>query len=196
MKHYEEIANRVLERRDEYVARQSQKRKTMMKIASVTCAFALVALVGIGAWQAGGQNADPAVENAGTSTTLYTAPTESKDNTGGDGGGGCVIHSVRYHRIPSNFRAYDIEKWEEAISGNPEDFNIENYVDYFDISREEFIKAMGWDVEKLDEKIDDQEGPWRCPYTYNQFLDAIYGDDVELKNWVFARERETWIKEE
>ena len=44
MKHYEEIANRVLERRDEYVARQNQKRQTVMKITSVACAFALVAL--------------------------------------------------------------------------------------------------------------------------------------------------------
>lgn len=190
MKHYEEIANRVLERRDEYVARQNQKRKTMMKIASVTCAFALVALVGFGVWQAGGQNADPVGGDTLTSTPPETiAPTESDGpGIGGDVDEECKEHNMYYHRTVTLFMGEKLDAFLDSLGEerNPEDVNIVNLVRYCNISREEFIAAHNgmWTQSNLDEIA------WNhgngCPYTKNQFLDAIYGDDAELTAWVFA----------
>ena len=187
MKHYEEIANRVLERRDEYVARQKQKRKTVMKITSVTCALALVALAGFGVWQFGGQSAAPvAEENATKAPTVTTAPTEND----GPGIGGdedeffCKVHSHEYH-AESNV-IIDKSAWLEHLGKDydPEDRNLIAFVEFTGITREEYMKYQGWTEDKLDEIAWDH-GPG-CPYTKRQFLDAIYGDDSELTAWVFS----------
>ena len=203
MKHYEEIANRVFERRDAYVARQKKRRQTAIRVTSVVSSFVLVALLGVGIWQSGWLTPEaPMVEEPhATGTTApvsTTAPTTEKlDGTGGDEEE-CTVHSARYHRIPSNFRAYDMEVYlETKKEQDGETINIVDFIEFFDISRETFIEAMKWDAVNLDEKIDDDEGDRYCPYTYNQYLDAIYGDDEELKAWVFAPEinwpkAETW----
>ena len=140
---------------------------------------------------------------------VETAPTtEPTENTGLAIGGDeneCTVHGWRYHRIPSNLLVvYDSTPWKEVIKEDKEEgkynesFNIINYVEYYNISREEHIELMGWDEEKLDELMEDREGNRYCPYTYNQLLDAIYGDDEELKEWVFAPEYTSWpeIEEE
>ena len=199
MKHYEEIANRVLERRDEYVARQKQKRQTVMRITSVTCAFALVALVGFGVWQAGGQNADPAVENTGTSTTL---PVEQDVLKNPDGLGGldegCPVHNEYYHAISGNFDREKLTgyveyyKSKEVPVGECDDpCNIVDFVKWAGITREELMKAKGWSEEELDEQVDYETSYGKAPYTKRQWLDAVLGDNPELSAWVFADES-TW----
>lgn len=190
MKTSDEMVSSLLERRDAYVARQKQKRRTVMKITSAACAFALVALVGLGVTRTGrGSPATPPVD-----TPVTTEPTEEKlDGTGGDEDM-CTIHSLRYHAIPGSLlKHYPVEPYAES---DDEDYeNIVGYVEYYSIPREEFVELMNWDAEKLDELVDDREGKRYCPYTYNQYLDAIYGDDAELAAWVFASER-TWPEQE
>lgn len=197
MKNYEEIANSVFERRDAYVTRQKQKRRTAMKIASATCAFALVALGAFGVAKSGWLTPDtPPVDDPAV-TAPTTEPTEEISRPTGGDENACTEHSLRYHSIPSNFRDYDTTPWKEAIKkdkeeGKPnESFNIVSFVEYYEIPRSEFIETMGWNAKELDELVDDKEGNQYCPYTYNQFLDAIYGDDEELTAWVFASES-TW----
>ena len=137
-----------------------------------------------------------------TATPTTEAAENNASHTGGDDES-CTVHSLRYHSIPSNFRDYDIEAWIESIEEDEEEgkynesSNIVNFVEYFNIPRERFIELMKWDAEKLDELVDDAEGNRYCPYTYNQFLDAIYGDNAGLTAWVFASES-TWpeMKEE
>lgn len=63
-----------------------------------------------------------------------------------------------------------------------ENAHIINFVDFFDVSRETFIDIYGWG-DKLDEKATDHF--IYAPYTYRQFVDAIYGDDEALRDWVF-----------
>ena len=96
LKNYDEIANRVLERRDAYVARQKQKRQLVMKITSVACALVLVALVGVGVWQGAPADTTPMVD-APQTTTPTTAPT--KDTGPGIGGDSniCLEHNMMYH---------------------------------------------------------------------------------------------------
>lgn len=59
---------------------------------------------------------------------------------------------------------------------------ILEFVQDFNITREEFIAAYGWGG-KLDEKATDHFA--YAPYTYRQFLDAVYGNDPVLRDWVF-----------
>ena len=189
MKNYEEIANSVFERRDAYVTRQKQKRRTAMKIASATCAFALVALGAFGVAKSGWLTPDtPPVDDPAV-TAPTTEPTEDNvPGIGGDGDDECMEHNLYYHRTVTLFIGERLDSFIAHLgeNPNPEDVNIINIVQYCDISREEFIAAYNglWTEENLDEIA------WNhgngCPYTKNQFLDAIYGDDPELTAWVFA----------
>lgn len=192
MKTSDEMVSSLLERRDAYVTRQNQKRRTVMRFASVTCAVALVALLGVGVAHSGWLTpVTPSVDDPAV-TAPITKPTEEGSRPTGGDDGSCTVHSLRYHSIPSNFRDYDIEAWIESIEEDEEEgkynesSNIVNFVEYFNIPRERFIELMKWDAEKMDELMDDAEGNRYCPYTYNQFLDAIYDDNAELTAWVFA----------
>ena len=53
MKNCNEMVNSLLERRDQYAVEQKRKKKTAMRLTSVACSFAFVALLGVGAWQGG-----------------------------------------------------------------------------------------------------------------------------------------------
>ena len=77
MKNYEEIANTVFERRDAYVARQRQKRRTVIKITSAAC----VALT-VGLWQGGVFDpATPPVDMPGDTTSTAEPTKDTTEST-------------------------------------------------------------------------------------------------------------------
>lgn len=76
---------------------------------------------------------------------------------------------------------YSYESYRSLAGANA---NIVDYVAFAGISRETFIDIYGWG-DKLDEKATDHFA--YAPYTYRQFVDAIYGDDEALRDWVFDR---------
>ena len=82
MKNYDDLTNRLLERRNRYVATQQKKRKMMLRVsASVGCA-AVVALAGVGLVRSGVFDQTPPVTNAVVkTTTVTTAPTEQDVTT-------------------------------------------------------------------------------------------------------------------
>ncbi len=53
MKNYNEIANSVFERREQYETEKKQKRKMIVRTVAPICSVCLVALLGFGAWQSG-----------------------------------------------------------------------------------------------------------------------------------------------
>lgn len=75
MKTSEEMVKSLLARRDAYDARRRQQKKTAMRIATATCAFVLVAAVGVGLWQ-GGRMTPPTVADPqeGNKVTQETTP--------------------------------------------------------------------------------------------------------------------------
>lgn len=81
-----------------------------------------------------------------------------------------------------NLEGYPSYKEYSSLSGNNE--SIIGFVNYAGIPREKFIEVYGWG-DKLDEKATDHFE--YAPYTYRQFVDAIYGDDEALRDWVFDR---------
>lgn len=71
-----------------------------------------------------------------------------------------------------------------TLYGKGEAGSLSHFVNYFGITRDEFIALYGWE-DKLDEKATDHF--LYAPYTYRQFVDAVYGDDEALREWVFDR---------
>ena len=122
-------------------------------------------------------------ESESTGTTIAT--TTVLQDTGGDYDA-CKVHSFEYHNIDGYL--LDLVTQEETNAFiekyKGEDMTIVAFVEYFGITREQFIEAMRWE-DKLDMKAM-YHGD--VPYTYGQFVDAIYGDDEELTAWVFAYE--------
>jgi hypothetical protein len=81
-----------------------------------------------------------------------------------------------------NLEGYTSYKTYKSLSGDSE--SIIGFVEFAGIPREKFIEVYGWG-DKLDEKATDHFE--YAPYTYRQFVDAIYGDDQALRDWVFDR---------
>lgn len=81
-----------------------------------------------------------------------------------------------------NLEGYTSYETYRSVAGDSE--SIIGYVNYAGISREQFIAIYGWG-DKLEEKATDHFA--YAPYTYRQFVDAIYGDDQALRDWVFDR---------
>ncbi len=197
MKTSNEMVNSLFERRDRYVARQKENRRKALRAVSVVGSFVLVVMLGFGVARSGwlGTEAPPVEEPAATaSTTASTTPTEDDGSgVGGDRDDECKVHNRYYHRIVGNFTREQRDSFLASLGEDfdSEDVNIVNFVQFNGITREEFIEAMGgmWTEENLDEIAWDHGNG--CPYTKNQFLDAIYGDDPELTAWVFAP-NSTW----
>lgn len=79
-----------------------------------------------------------------------------------------------------NLEGYYPYEMYRSLAGDSE--SIIGYVNYAGIPREKFIEVYGWG-DKLDEKATDHFA--YAPYTYRQFVDAVYGDDQALRDWVF-----------
>lgn len=108
----------------------------------------------------------------------------------------CPKHNPIYHDFETYFSAKDIRKFKKAFKDrDPEELNIINYVKYYGITREEFIEVIGFAPEEADMEMQwmlaERHGE-NCPYTYAEFVDAIYGDDPELVQRVFAPDEHWW----
>lgn len=185
MKTSAEMVNSLLERRDAYVARQQQKRRTAMKVTSVVCAFALVALGAFGVAKSGWLTpATPSVDDP-----MATEPTGDLDGWGGDNNG-CKEHNYVYHGIHGAYPKEDIDAFFESIGGvyGLEENNIVNFVAYCGYTREEVMTYEGVTEDMWDEIADFGTG---CNFTFGQYIDAICGEDPELTEWVFSYD--SWI---
>ncbi|MBR0446847.1 MAG: hypothetical protein IIX28_00015 [Clostridia bacterium] len=198
MKTSAEMVSSLLERRDAYVTRQKQKRRTAMKIASATCAFALVALGAFGVAKSGWLTPDtPPVDDP-----AVTAPTDITNNPDGMGGQdlGCSIHNENYHAISGNFDKDKVAEYvafclskDERTDGCNDPCNIVEFIQMSGVTREEYIDAVGWTEDDLNERVDYISNTRKAPYTKQQWLDAIFGSDPKLSEWVFADES-TWVE--
>lgn len=103
----------------------------------------------------------------------------------------CVLHSNYYHDFYSRFPSAMVQEF-KAVVKDYEERNIVTFVEYFNLSRSEFMEYLGFfESEEEEMEIIAMNHGVGCPYTYRQFVDAIYGDDPYLTAWVFANES-TW----
>ena len=114
-------------------------------------------------------------------TSVVPSTTTQPNGTGGDMNA-CQVHSQRYHTIDGWLIDFaSEERFEEFCQTyDGEDMTIFAFVDYFDITREQFIEAMRWEGH-LTEQMSEHE-----PYTKGMYVDALFGDDVVLTEWLFS----------
>ena len=126
-------------------------------------------------------------EKAETSA-ITAAPTEPSGYGIGGDENMCKEHNMMYHAIPTDLRG--CADYIESKGGDlTEEDTIITFVQWAEISKEEFIESMHWE-DKLDEiALSHGNG---CPYTYGQYLDAIYGDNQDLTAWVFNTPETEW----
>lgn len=108
----------------------------------------------------------------------------------------CTDHNPIYHNFETYYSGKQIREFKKAFRDrDPEELNIINFVNYYGITREEFIETIGFALEEAD-----MEMQWmlatrhgnNCPYTYAEFVDAIFGNDPELVQRVFAPDEHWW----
>lgn len=82
MKKYDELTARLLERRDQYVAVQTAKRKRIMQVALPMSGGLLAAVIGIALWQGGVfENTPPVTDNIQPDTAVSTTENTTADTT-------------------------------------------------------------------------------------------------------------------
>ena len=114
-------------------------------------------------------------------TSVVPSTTTQPNGTGGDYDA-CKVHSFEYHNIDGNLIDYvtseRFEEFRKIYDG--ENMTIFAFVDYFNVTREQFIEAMKWEG-TLTEQMSEHE-----PYTRGMYVDAIFGDDATLTEWLFS----------
>ncbi|MBQ9842198.1 MAG: hypothetical protein IJO42_03690 [Clostridia bacterium] len=100
----------------------------------------------------------------------------------------CKAHPPAYHDL-SYFPLQMVEEYKASVSsGDEEDYNLFDFINYHHLNRGSVAEYLGFS-DPLSKQMDENvtvNGEKR-PYTYNQFLDAIYGDDPALTKKVFGK---------
>ena len=82
-----------------------------------------------------------------------------------------------------------VEEYKASVpSGDEDDYNLFDFINYHHLNRGSVAEYLGFS-DPLSKQMDENvtvNGEKR-PYTYNQFLDAIYGDDPALTKKVFGK---------
>ncbi len=150
-------------------------------------AAVVVGVIGYAGWVKW-QQQPPAMDFVQTTTTTTVWGTGGDENA-------CTVHSFEYHNIDGYLLDLvsneEMKEFTEKYRG--EDMTVIAFVRYFGITREQFITAMRWE-DKLD--MTALRHHPNAPYTYRQFVDAIYGDDAELTAWVFDADTLQYPKRE
>ena len=141
--------------------------------AAAAAAVAAIGYVGLTQWQ---QQPPPT-----TDPTPPTVTTTQPPPTGGDENA-CTEHDFLYHTISGNLPGMvGKEGMDEFIAlYEGEESNVVNFVKHFGITREQFIAAQNWEG-----CLSQQFGEYDL-FTIGMYVDAIYGDDAVLSEWVFT----------
>ncbi len=99
----------------------------------------------------------------------------------------CTAHEAVYHDL-SYFPAQMVEKYKVSVPSDDEEaYNLFDFINYHQLNRGSVAYYLGF-ADHLSKAMDEVATMFGkdCTYTYNQFLDAIYGDDPELTERVFG----------
>ena len=81
-----------------------------------------------------------------------------------------------------------VEAYKASVSsGNEEAYNLFDFINYHQLSKSIVVEYLGFSS-SLSKALDEPAAIFgkECTYTYNQYLDAIFGDDSELTERVFG----------
>ncbi len=101
--------------------------------------------------------------------------------------GMCPVHNLEYHRFNGELIEYvGQDVWQaycDAYGDKGEEANILTFVDFCDITREEYIAVMGWENALGHIAVEHGLG---YEYTCGEFLEALYGDDEAFREYMFS----------
>lgn len=151
MKNYEEMAETVFRRIDEYKEAQRKKRKAIYTTAASLACAALVTVMGFVVWKNGNLEPSGGIQGI-TPTTNGQVATEPTQNVPIGGSDHCEMHFAEYHSIPTAFIDYvgesNFQTWkthldeEDSAAVSPNDYctayNIKRFIDDFNLPKSIF----------------------------------------------------------
>lgn len=200
MRSYEEIAEAVFKRRDEYEKKQKERVKMLRKITAAACVCFVIAIGFVVRYtdiirDTGVAEPDPTLQ---TEETVPTEPPATKPSGGvGEGGTGRLMFEGKYdynfygaERRFTNYVGRDeYAEWKKSYddSGNSMECTILAFIEYFEIPKEVFEKINNVDGSKAysDEEVD-------ALYSGNKLLLAeqfmnlnamLVGDEIYPPKW-------------
>lgn len=158
MRSYEEIAEAVFKRRDEYVKKQKERMKMLRKITAAAACVCFVIAIGFAVRYTdiirdpGVAEPDPTLQ---TEETVPTEPpateppaTEPSGNGEGMGGDPDAERKMKYerdfHSIQGVLVKYvgneEIGRWEEWSNYDSDKFTLVNFLEFYNIPKEKFVE--------------------------------------------------------
>lgn len=139
MKSSKEMVKSLLARRDAYDARRRQQKKTVMRIASAVCAFAVVAAVGVGLWQGGAFDTEtpPTLEQP----DKETEPTIGAENTCPPYFALAEPHYPEMVQRPAEYEQEAHDAWYESLRAQRSQIGEhgEGMTDYYAATMKQFL---------------------------------------------------------
>ncbi len=200
MKNYEEMAETVFRRIDEYKETQRKRRKAVYTTtASLTCAC-LVAVMGFAVWKNGNLEPSGGIQGITPTATDGQVATGPTQNVPIGGNHLCQIHCEDYHIFPEllNYCLTEEqrEEWYRIAPYTPIDDisycvpekNIKACIDYFDIPKElmeeAFENAWGYCTHNIDLLYSDDQDA----------IDAYYKDRLSRDATSLKQNRLIYLK--
>ncbi len=155
-------------------------KKAWLCILLVACMIA--ALAACGATDTTTNTGTQQTVQRTTTTTTAAAPTEFRPGIDGD----CSEHNPFYHIVPAKLLEYVGTDKATAFTTaykDTENYNIVKFVAQHGISREVFCQVLGITAENENDLYDENV---LCDFTKKEYVNAIYGNDKDLFNRVFA----------
>lgn len=119
MKNSDEMVNSLFERRDQYLAEQNKRHKTIMKVTTSVFSLCLVALIGFGVWRSGMFRHTPAQTDDPVNTppqgAISIPAIELKDSSGHLSMIGCVVYKGGIYRDAGSYLGEDAQKIEPLL---------------------------------------------------------------------------------
>lgn len=175
MKHYDEITQDLLQRRETYLAQQKKKRKTAIGIAGTLCGCCGLAVLCFGMLQGNTAADKPTNISAGKPAVTVTQPQNTEEaptqeETLAQPQHEIVVHPIAIPEIPSQMGIALLRD------------------DFVEMTREEMTAYYGMDYVP---EIPQNMKPWELPsgiYKQNGGTGEIYWDEDELR---FSNEERT-----
>jgi len=119
MKNTDEMVNSLFERRDQYLAEQNKRHKTIMKVTTSVFSLCLVALIGFGVWRSGMFRHTPAQTDDPVTTppqgAISIPAIELEDSSGHLSMIGCVVYKGGIYRDAGSYLGEDAQKIEPLL---------------------------------------------------------------------------------
>lgn len=167
MKSSNEMVNCLYERREQYVAEQTTKRKSTMKIVASVFSLCLVAVTGFGVWQSGALRSEPMQTNDTPRTVQATDHNDQAKHTQTPD-----VSTLPNDSIQQNIQSSDGDI--TCVDGSGNDYNVGGFMIPF--------PPQNNNIMFTGEKITDEEAAAYFSENYISIVSAFSASGVSAEN--------------